>query len=758
MNALERDVQVLKKVLETTVVTQNVQVVRARQQQVEVMLQLTNKIVRNTNSTTVEYYDNYKTVHDYMDGQLPTKLNEAFEKAVIQPLEAWLGSLTEVRTAITEAEKQRVVYDHYKDKTNGLLDSKRKTQLKGKIFDKASEEKLLRNQEKLTTAETVYNEARDGAVGRILFTLENARSQLDMVLLRVMQYEKQVFQECLTCTKSYDNSIAALVGLHKDRKAAMTTSSVDRVVQSIGYARQARENGSKLDVDTFLGSTTKQENTTIGRNSGRNSRSASIDDSEASNTTSMSAFLTAGSNDETSKSGNSKQSTSPAVLAARSALAKGTNSSNNSSVPPKSPGNPFGGHDTDDQSSFTASLAASVSSMGSGANNVAPPPLPNRRTTDPTVVSGTTDKSSSASSSSSGGNASTKSSPAASTSTSTATKDSKTGSGGGMFSSFAKGILRGGNPFAAPSSTTKPDDEIEEEDTSTNDNSNGIDKGKSDLDNSFTRELNAVDSNVSDDPLPPVVNTSAPKTSTSNSSSKGTINAHSKPPIVPTNNKPIVVPSAPDFEEIAHNNSGWDSMDTSTNFASSSSIPTAKIGNKPVVPSNPFGAPTGNDFDPFTNASTGVIASSSSAVPSNPFAAVSSNDDFGFGGNTFSSGSTVVSTTNKGASALPKPLTAPVPSNNAVRTRLVPAPSVTASNNNNANAFGFDNFGSGSNGFDSFGTTTTTAAVHTTNSTVNNTNSWDDFGFSQPATATTSASKLPPKQPDFDPNDPFAGM
>lgn len=87
---------------------------------------------------------------------------------VIGPLDAWLQTLVEVRAQHVEFDKQRVVYDHYRDKVSSLQDAKRKTQLKGKVFDKSSEEKLSRNMEKLKEAEGGYTDLRDRSVGRML--------------------------------------------------------------------------------------------------------------------------------------------------------------------------------------------------------------------------------------------------------------------------------------------------------------------------------------------------------------------------------------------------------------------------------------------------------------------------------------------------------------------------------------------------------------------------------------------------------------
>jgi hypothetical protein len=417
-------VQVLKKVLDTANAAQNVQVVRARAQMAEVLLGIAQRVVADP--AGAEHYDKFKTVHEYMDGQLPGKLTEAFEKVVIAPLDTWLGSLAEVRAAHAEFEKHRVVFDHYRDKVTSLQDSKRKQQLKGKVFDKGSEEKLLRNVEKLTGAETLYNELRDKTVGRMLYAFEDARVQLDGVFARVMQYEKQVFTECLSCAKSLDSSVTAVLATVKDRRLA--ASSGNRLAQCIGVARETREAGQKLDLDAILGAAASATATGSGGSS-KGARGARADSGAdgaggdaggegSASSMSLSSFMAG-------DAATAKPSVAThATAGAGAGSGKGASAAASKAEAPKSPGNPFG----------DAPAAATAASA---------PALPSRKG-DGSGAAASASAAAAAAASSSSSAANTKPSPSA------AAAAGGSGEGGakkGVFG-FAKGLLRGGgNPF-----------------------------------------------------------------------------------------------------------------------------------------------------------------------------------------------------------------------------------------------------------------------------------------------------------------------
>lgn len=144
LNQLENDVKVLRKTLETSSLAVTQYTPRARVQMTEVMARLGETFVADSET----YYGQFRDAHAALDGSTAEKLSNIFNKVVLEPLDEWLASFKEVRASTTELQKARMGFDHYKDKLLSLEESKRAALLKGKVFDKASQEKLDRNVEK----------------------------------------------------------------------------------------------------------------------------------------------------------------------------------------------------------------------------------------------------------------------------------------------------------------------------------------------------------------------------------------------------------------------------------------------------------------------------------------------------------------------------------------------------------------------------------------------------------------------------------
>lgn len=244
---LERDVLLLKKVLETSNSQQMVQMPRAKSQMVEVLLQLSGKVVHGS---AAEHYLKYKSVHEYLQQHMPAGMIEKFEKLVIEPMVEWIAYLAEVRGEQSDFEKVRIAFDHYRDKMSTLVEQKRQMQIKGKVVDKATDEKLTRNLEKLQQSETAYQEARDRFVGRMLRCFEDANQRLDNVLLRVMQYETAVSTDIEKSIAAFKPHTSILSTTVRDRRAI--ASPTEQLGWCVEKARTARQNGTKLDLEKFI--------------------------------------------------------------------------------------------------------------------------------------------------------------------------------------------------------------------------------------------------------------------------------------------------------------------------------------------------------------------------------------------------------------------------------------------------------------------------------------------------------------------------
>lgn len=135
LTELVGDLTVLRKVLETYAKTVNVQVPAAKAQMCESLIELSGKLVGLSREAST-FFKVFADVHRITDKELAEKLNAAFEKAVLSPLDEWMRSLAEVQVDVRETDAKRVVMDHYREKTEGLRDAKKKQQLRGKVVDK----------------------------------------------------------------------------------------------------------------------------------------------------------------------------------------------------------------------------------------------------------------------------------------------------------------------------------------------------------------------------------------------------------------------------------------------------------------------------------------------------------------------------------------------------------------------------------------------------------------------------------------------
>ena len=141
---LERDVGLLKKTLQTAADVLTSAAPRARAGMVEIMSALGEFLVRDG-----AHFDVFARTHAELDGPSSGKLADAFAKAVIAPLDEWIATFPDLKRELGDLDKARVVFDHYRQKYAALLEEKRVTQAKGKVTDKAFEEKVARNAEKL---------------------------------------------------------------------------------------------------------------------------------------------------------------------------------------------------------------------------------------------------------------------------------------------------------------------------------------------------------------------------------------------------------------------------------------------------------------------------------------------------------------------------------------------------------------------------------------------------------------------------------
>jgi BAR domain len=188
---LDKDAQALRKALQTMARVLLEQVPASRIQATNVINEIFGKTVPGGSSTT-EALSSFNDAHSALNKDIPKKMEAAFEKAVLNLMEEWIDGLTTTKKELSDVETKRVTYDHYRSKMEGLQEAKRKSLLRGKATSKQEEERISRNQEKLQSASTDYFTARDNVCGRILQLLREAPQRVETILLRVIQFEKEV--------------------------------------------------------------------------------------------------------------------------------------------------------------------------------------------------------------------------------------------------------------------------------------------------------------------------------------------------------------------------------------------------------------------------------------------------------------------------------------------------------------------------------------------------------------------------------------
>ena len=238
---LERDVALLRRVLATAHKSAVEAAAAARQQAVSVLMKLA-KATAPQDEIMPTQYTHYERVHAFLDVELPPKISTAFNKVVLEPLDAWAAEITATHADVADADVKRRSFDHYRVKVESLATKRRDLQMKGKVVSKSDEERGVRNDEKLATAAAAYGAARDRAVGRLAVVLADAPAHLDSLLLRIMQYEGQLFKEGSACVRAFEPFINELRAASTARAAAAGDTAV-RVERAVRAAHEARVAG-----------------------------------------------------------------------------------------------------------------------------------------------------------------------------------------------------------------------------------------------------------------------------------------------------------------------------------------------------------------------------------------------------------------------------------------------------------------------------------------------------------------------------------
>ena len=233
----------------------------------------------------------------------------------------------------------------------------------------------MRNVEKAREGEAVYLEVRDRSVGHLLLCFDEAGKRLDSVLLRTMQYEKQVFEDGVKALRNWETPIADLIQVGKDRKVAEKAGGgLDRLAYYIASAREDRLSNTPINLDPTVSAAASK----------RSPASASAAAATLPSSTSTAAVRRGNSEVETPTSSFASWTSSSSAAAAAvtppqpsapaaaaefgGSFATTMSSSRHTVVQPA--GNPFG--------NATAVVAATAAVAAASKGNPFGPPLPAR--------------------------------------------------------------------------------------------------------------------------------------------------------------------------------------------------------------------------------------------------------------------------------------------------------------------------------------------------------------------------------------------
>jgi hypothetical protein len=145
---------------------------------------------------------------------------------------------------------------------DSLKDQKRKLLAKGKASDKLMDEKLVRNESKLTSSQAEYLADRDQCCGRMLWTFREASGRLETVILRLMQFEDQLGKEVAAATVRFPAVSPPLLAHIKAK--AINNAQVSTLEQCVIYSREMREGAHTVPFETIASAEAITPGTLIG--------------------------------------------------------------------------------------------------------------------------------------------------------------------------------------------------------------------------------------------------------------------------------------------------------------------------------------------------------------------------------------------------------------------------------------------------------------------------------------------------------------
>ena len=156
-------------------------------------------------------FSSFEKVHQWTDGDCPTRYRLKFDSVIINELNDWILQFEHAKTMHEEWSNSRAALDHYREKVADLQTKERSSLDSGKALSSAMREKMMRNNDKLDTAEREFATKRGSLLQEVRALRSSAGRRLDGLLLRIMQWEQSWLKDMyVAVSNGYKGAIADL--------------------------------------------------------------------------------------------------------------------------------------------------------------------------------------------------------------------------------------------------------------------------------------------------------------------------------------------------------------------------------------------------------------------------------------------------------------------------------------------------------------------------------------------------------------------
>ncbi len=171
-------------------------------------------------------FNSFEKVHQWTDGDCPTRYSLKFDNVILNELSDWITHFEHAKGTYEEWSNSRAALDHYRDKVADLQSKERSSLSSGKALSSAMREKMMRNNNKLDSAEREFAAKRETLLKEVRTLRQSAAERLDTLLLRLMQWEQSWLKDMYVAVNNgYKDAIEQLQQRKYDTSALSTPAA-----------------------------------------------------------------------------------------------------------------------------------------------------------------------------------------------------------------------------------------------------------------------------------------------------------------------------------------------------------------------------------------------------------------------------------------------------------------------------------------------------------------------------------------------------